>query len=127
MFENEKMKIYKSTIKTYVINEIHEIIEDFNRQQLKMREVLKQMKTRYFELQNLTAEFEKNQKQRLLILWVSHLKQLIGPIRKQKAKKALKKLQKKGLILDETIHLNENDDDYQSKNKNWIESMTVCL
>ena len=39
MFENEKMKIYEFIIKTYVINEIHEIIENFNKQQLKMREI----------------------------------------------------------------------------------------
>ena len=43
-----------------MINEIHEIIESFNKQQLKMREILKQIKTRYFELQNLIAKFEKN-------------------------------------------------------------------
>ena len=117
MFEDGGMEIYESTIKTYAVNEIHEAIGGFSRQQLEVREVLEQVKTRYFELQNLTAGFEEDQKQRLLTLWVSHLKQLVGPIRKQGAKEALKELQEGGLILDETIHLDENDDDYQSEDE----------
>ena len=68
MFENEKIKIYKFIIKTYAINEIHDVIENSNKQQLKLREILKQMKTQYFELQNLIAGIEKNQKQRILFL-----------------------------------------------------------
>ena len=31
MFENKKIKIYKSIIKMYVINEIHNVIENFNK------------------------------------------------------------------------------------------------
>ena len=89
MFENGGFEIYESTIKTYVIKEIHDAIGGSNRQQLEVREVLEQVKTRYFELQNLTAEFNEGQQQHLLALWVSHLKQLTGPIRKQGAKQCL--------------------------------------
>ena len=79
-----------------------------------MREILEQVKTRYFELQNLIAEFEEDQKQRVLFLWVSHLKQLVGPIRKQGAQEALRELQEEGLELNETSSL---DDDYRSEDE----------
>ena len=74
-----------------------------------MREILKQIKTRYFELQNLTVKFEKNQKQWVFFLWINHLKQLIKSIQKQKTKKTLKKLQKKNLKLNKTINLNDDN------------------
>ena len=50
MFENDEFEIYKSIIKTYVINEIHDVIENFNKQQLNMREILKNIKIRLFQL-----------------------------------------------------------------------------
>ena len=116
MFEDGGMEIYESTTKTYAVNEIHDAIGGPSRQQLEVREVLEQVKTRYFELQNLTAGFEEDQKQRVLSLWVSHLKQLVGPIRKQGAREALRELQEGGLELDETISLSD-DDGYRSEDE----------
>ena len=50
MFENDEFEIYESIIKTYVINEIHDVIKIFNKQQLNMREILKNIKIRLFQL-----------------------------------------------------------------------------
>ena len=66
MFENDEFEIYESIIKTYAINEIHDVIENFNKQQLNMRKILEDIKIRFFQLQNLIAEFDAKQKQHFL-------------------------------------------------------------
>ena len=115
MFENDGFEIYESTTKTYAINEIHDAIGGPNRQQLDMREILEDIKIRFFQLQNLTAEFDAEQKQHFLTSWVTHLKKLVGPIRQKRAEKALRELQEGGLMLNETI--SSDEDDYQSEDE----------
>lgn len=120
MFEDGGFEIYESTTRTYVVDEIHDAIGGPSKQQLEMREVLEQIKNRFFELQNLTADFDAEHKRRLLAMWVSHLKQLVGPIRRQGAKEALKELQEGDLELDETVSLLggwQDEDDYRSEDE----------
>ena len=66
---------------------------------LKTREVLDDIKTCFFELDELTFGFTLEQKDKYLILWVQNLKKMTGQIRKTAAKDALKQLQDEGLVL----------------------------
>ena len=69
------------------------------RYMLETREVLDDIKTRFFELDELTFGFTPEQKDKYLMLWVQNLKKMTGQIRKTAAKDALKQLQDEGLVL----------------------------
>ena len=88
----------KFTTKTYDIKDVYRVIGGPARHTLETREVLDDIKTRFFELDELTVGFTE-QKDRYLILWVQNLKKMTGQIRKTAAMDALKKLQEEGLIL----------------------------
>lgn len=66
---------------------------------LETLEVLDDIKTRFFELDELTVGFTPEQKDRYPMLWLQNLKKMTAQIRKTAAKDALKQLQKEGLIL----------------------------
>ena len=88
-FGDSGFEIYETTTKTYAIKEIHSIIGGPARHILETREVLDDIKTRFFELDELTVSFTPEEKDRYLMLWVQSLK---------RAKDALKQLQEGGLI-----------------------------
>lgn len=50
MFEDGRFKIYESTTKIYVENEIYNIIGGPDRGSLIMREIRDHIKTRYYEM-----------------------------------------------------------------------------
>ena len=52
------------------------------RHMLETREVLDDIKTRFFELDELTFGFTPEQKDKYLMLWVQNLKKMTGQIRK---------------------------------------------
>lgn len=56
MFKNSDFEIYESITKTYAINEMHEIIEDFNKHVLKIKKILNNIKVKFYEI----AETMKN-------------------------------------------------------------------
>ena len=66
---------------------------------LETREVLDDIKIRFFELDELTLGFTPEQKDQHLILWVQNSKTMTAQIRKTAAKDALKQLQDEGLVL----------------------------
>ncbi len=66
-------------------------------------EVLDDIKTWFFELDELTADFTPEQKDQYLMLWVQNLKKMTGQIRKTAAKDALKQLQEEGLVLTREV------------------------
>ncbi len=70
---------------------------------LETREVLDDIKTRFFELDELTFGFTSEQKDRYLMFWVQIFKKITGQIRKPTAKDSLKQLQEEGLILTEEV------------------------
>lgn len=71
---------------------------------LETREVLDDIKTRFFELDELTVGFTPKKKDQYLMLQVQNLKKMTRQIRKTVAKDVLKQLQEEGLILTrETI------------------------
>lgn len=92
-------EIYETTTKTYTSNEIYNVIGGPTRYILETREVLDDIKTRFFELDELTFGFTPEQKDKYLMLWVQNLKKMTGQIRKTGAKDALKQLQDEGLVL----------------------------
>ena len=52
MFENDEFEIYESTMKKYVVKNIHEIIDESNKHLLKIKKILDFIKNRYFEMMN---------------------------------------------------------------------------
>ena len=76
---------------------------------LETGEVLDGIKTRFFELDELTFGFTPAQKDKYFMLWVQNLKKMTGQIRKTAAKDALKQLQDEGLVL-----IGEAADDVQA-------------
>ena len=82
-----------------MIKEIHSAISGPAKHMLETRKVLDDIKTQFFELDELTLGFTPEQKHQYLILWVQNLKKMTGQIRKTAAKDALKQLQEEGLVL----------------------------
>ena len=70
---------------------------------LETREVLDDIKTRFFELDELTTGFTPEQRDQYLMLWVQNLKIITGQIRKTAAKDALKQLQEEGQVLTREV------------------------
>ena len=95
--EDGGFEIYETTTKTYASNEIYSVIGGPARHMLETREVLDDIKTRFFELDELTFGFTP-QKDKYLMLWVQNWKKMTGQIRKTAAKDALKQLQNEGLV-----------------------------
>ena len=99
IFGDSGFEIYETTTKSYAIKEIHGIIGGPAKHMLETREVLDDIKTWFFELDELTLDFTPEQKDRYLMLWVQNLKKMTGRIRKTAAKDALKQLQEEVLVL----------------------------
>ena len=99
IFVDGGFEIYKTTTKTYTSNEIYSVIGGPARHMLENREVLDDIKTRFFELNKLTFGFTLAQKDKYLMLWVQNPKKMTGKIQKTAAKDALKQLQDEGLVL----------------------------
>lgn len=98
VFGDSGFEIYETTTKTYDIKDVYNVIGGPARHILETREVLDDIITRSFELDELTVGFTPEQKDRSLMLWEQNLKKITGQIRKTAATDALKKLQE-GLIL----------------------------
>ena len=64
IFGDSGFEIYETTTKTYAIKEIHSVIGGPARHMLETREVLDDIKTRFFELDEMTAGFTPEQKDR---------------------------------------------------------------
>ncbi len=73
------------------------------RHMLETCEVLNDISTWFFELDEMTAGFTPKQKDQYLIFWVQNLKKMTGQIRKTAVKNALKQLQEEGLVLTREV------------------------
>ena len=56
MFEDSEFEIYEFIIKIYVVNEIHEIIEKSTRHMFEMKEILNDIKIKFYELNEQMKE-----------------------------------------------------------------------
>lgn len=85
MFEDGSFEIYESTTKTYAVDEIYETIGGPSRHALETREVLDHVKTHFYEIEELTADWDSERRDKVVTLWMSMLKKQIGPVRRQGA------------------------------------------
>ena len=83
---------FTKLIKTYTKKKVHSVIGGPARRMLEAREVLDDIETRVFKLDELTVGFTPDQKDPYLILWIQNLKKMTGQIRKTAANDALKQL-----------------------------------
>lgn len=103
IFGDSRFEIYENTNKAYTIKEVQSVIGGPVKHMLETLEVLDDIKTRFFELDELTAGFIPEQKDQYLMLWVQNLKKMTGQIRKTAAKDTLKQLQEEGLVLTREV------------------------
>ena len=96
MFEEGGFEIYESTTKEYVIKDIYEEPDGPSKHMLEVREVLDEIKTKFYELEENTALWEDDDKARISMSWVTMLRKATGPIRQQGVRLALEDLTNSG-------------------------------
>ena len=96
MFENGGFEIYESTTKEYVIKDIYEESDDLSKHMLEIREVLDEIKIKFYELKENIALWEDDDRARISTSWVTMLRKATGPIRQQGVQMALEDLTKAG-------------------------------
>ncbi len=92
MFEEGGFEIYESTTKEYVIKDIYDEPDGPSKHMLDVREVLDEIKTKFYELEAGTVGWEDNVRERISAQWVTMLRQMTGPIRQRGAEEALQEL-----------------------------------
>ena len=70
IFGDSRFEIYENITKTCAIKEINSAIGEPAKHMLETHEVLDDIKTRFFELDELILGFTPEQKDRYLMLWV---------------------------------------------------------
>ena len=115
MFEKNEYEIYETIIKKYVINEIYEIIDAFDKILLKVREILNIIKKRYYDLKNCTTNMNFAKRHTLIYNWLKQFKTLTSFIRKQKMKNVLRQLKKINLIMIKKRRRRNNIDNEKKK------------
>ncbi len=104
MFEDGGFEIYESTTKEYAIKDIHDAIGAPDRRLLEVREVLDQIKDRYYDIAEATStpDWTADERDLFIAKWVDQLSKLTGPIRKRGVRQAMEELQEEGhdLIMD---------------------------
>ena len=83
MFEDCGFEVYEGTIKTYQISEIYKAIDGPSRQMLKVREVLDNIKNKFYEFKELTSTMDPDIKRFWGRKWVELLRMLTGDIRRR--------------------------------------------
>ena len=111
MFEDGGFEIYESTTKTYAVDEIYETIDGPSRHALEMREVLDHVKTRFYEIEEITTGWEPERRDKIVKLWLAMLKKQVGPVRRQGAAQALRELEDERLQWDKDHKMEEKEED----------------
>lgn len=92
MFEDSGFEIYETSIRMKCETEK---MEKTNRQTLQMRETLKTIKEKYYEIAEHTADWSAEERASQIQRWLNWLDKLTKPIRSRGVKEALQKLKKK--------------------------------
>ena len=95
-FDECGYEVYEGFIKTYATKDVHEAIGGPSKHMLEVREVLDHIKTRFYDLEELTADWEPENRKEAADTWVGLLRKYTGPIRKRAARRALEKLKDNG-------------------------------
>ena len=120
-FEKKKFEIYEIINKKWINENVHDVIENFNRHLLKMKKIFDDIKNKYYELcENMTNWFSKK---RFFIFdrWLNQLNNFIDFIRQKKTQTTILKLHKKTTKLFEKKLIfrkrRRNIDDDEKKTK----------
>ncbi len=92
MFEEGGFEIYESTTKEYATKDIYDEPDGPSKHMLDVREVLEEIKTKFYDLEAGTVDWEDDVRERISAQWVAMLRQMTGPIRQQGVQEALKEL-----------------------------------
>lgn len=119
-FEERKFEIYEIINKKWISENVHDVIEDLNRHLLKMREILDDIKNRYYELCENMTNWSSKERSFILDRWLDQLSNLTDLIRQREAQTAILKLHKKTTKLLEKKLVSrkrrrDNDDDDDEK------------
>ena len=96
MFQEGGFEIYESTTKEYVTKDIYDEPDGPSKHMLDVREVLEEIKTKFYDLEAGTVDWEDDVRERVSAQWVAMLRQMTGPIRQQGVEEALKELTDNG-------------------------------
>jgi hypothetical protein len=96
MFEEGGFEIYESTTKEYATKDIYDEPDGPSKHMLDVREVLEEIKTKFYNLEAGTVDWEDDVRERISAQWVAMLRQMTGPIRQQGVQEALKELTDNG-------------------------------
>ena len=96
MFEEGGFEIYESTTKEYVTRDIYDEPDSPSKHMLDVREVLDEIKTKFYDLEAGTVDWEDDVRERISAQWVAMLRQMTGPIRQRGVQEALKELTDNG-------------------------------
>ena len=94
MFEEGGFEIYESITKEYVTKEkdIYDEPAGPSKHMLDVREVLDEIKAKFYELETDAAGWENNVREQVFAQWVATLRRMTDPIRRQCAQEALEEL-----------------------------------
>ena len=81
-----------------------------------MREVLDHVKTRFYEIEELTADWNSERRDKVVTIWMSMLEKQIGPMRRQGAAQALKELKEE----DRSWPVSHNLEEGEVKDEDFI-------
>ena len=96
MFEEGGFEIYESTSKKYVIKDIYDEPDGLSKLMLDVREVLDEIKAKFYDLKANTVDWEDSDRERISAQWMAMLRQMTGPIRQLAVQDALKELANDG-------------------------------
>ena len=80
----------------FIVDEVHDQLGGPSRHMLEVREVLDNIKNRFYDLEEATVLFDDEHRERVSMLWVQMLRKLTGPIRLQGVQQALEELGQDG-------------------------------
>lgn len=96
MFEDCRFEIYESTTKDFVAKGIFDEPGGPNKHLLQVREVLDDVKNSYYQMQEIMADWDADERNAKSKQFVRMLRKMTGSVRQQGAMKALKQLDDEG-------------------------------
>ena len=74
MFEEGGFEIYESTSKEYVIKDIYDELDGPSKLMLDVREVLDEIKAKFYDLEANTVDWEDSDRERISAQWMAMLR-----------------------------------------------------
>ena len=93
MFEESGFEIYESTTKEWVVKDIYDEPGGPTKHLLEVREVLDDVKNAYYQMQEIMADWDADDRNAKSKQFVRMLRKMTGSVRQQGAMKALRQLE----------------------------------